>query len=96
MWFDMIAIPKDAKHPKNAHLFLNYILRPEVMAGISNYVAYANANKASTPSVDKAILDNPSVYPSEETKQKLFTFAVLPPEVDRMYTRFWTKLKTGK
>jgi putrescine transport system substrate-binding protein len=96
MWFDMIAIPKDAKHPKNAHLFLNYILRPEVMAGISNYVAYANANKASTPMVDKAVLDNPSVYPPPATMQKLFTFAVLPPEVDRAYTRFWTKLKTGR
>ena len=46
--------------------------------------------------MNKAILDNPSVYPSEETKKKLFTFAVLPPEVDRIYTRFWTKLKTGK
>jgi putrescine transport system substrate-binding protein len=96
MWFDMLAIPKDAKHPKNAHLFINYIMRPEVMAGISNYVAYANANKDSTPLVDKAILENPSVYPTPEVMQKLFTFAVLPPEVDRNYTRFWTKLKTGR
>lgn len=96
MWFDMIAIPKDAKHPKNAHLFLNYILRPEVMAGITNYVAYANTNQASTPMVDKAVLENPSVYPSEATRAKLFTFAVLPPEVDRIYTRFWTRLKTGR
>ena len=96
MWFDMMAIPKDAKHPKNAHLFLNYILRPEVMAGISNYVAYANANKDSTPLVDKAVLENPSVYPPPATMQKLFTFAVLPPEVDRIYTRYWTKLKTGR
>jgi putrescine transport system substrate-binding protein len=96
MWFDMMAIPKDAKHPNNAHLFLNYIMRPEVMAGISNYVAYANANKASTPLVDKAILDNPGVYPTPEAKKKLFTFAVLPPDTDRLYTRIWTKLKTGK
>ena len=96
MWFDMMAIPKDAKHPNNAHLFLNYILRPEVMAGISNFVAYANANKASTPMVDKAVLENPGVYPPQETMKKLFTFVVLPPEVDRLYTRFWTKLKTGK
>ena len=96
MWFDMMAIPKDAKHPNNAHLFLNYILRPEVMAGISNYVAYANANKASTPMVDKAVLENPGVYPAPETMKKLYTFAVLPPDVDRLYTRIWTKLKTGK
>ena len=96
MWFDMIAIPKDAKHPKNAHLFLDYIMRPEVMAGISNAVQYANANKASTPLVDKEVLDNPNVYPPKAVMDKLFTFAVLPPDVDRNYTRFWTKLKTGK
>ena len=96
MWFDMMAIPKDAKHPKNAHLFINYVMRPAVMASISNYVAYANANKDSTPMVDKAILDNPSVYPPPEVMAKLFTFAVLPPDVDRNYTRFWTKLKTGQ
>ena len=96
MWFDMIAIPKDAKHPNNAHLFLNYILRPEVMAGITNYVQYANANKASSPLVDKAILDNPNVYPTPDMMNKLFTFAVLPADIDRIYTRFWTKLKTGK
>jgi putrescine transport system substrate-binding protein len=96
MWFDMMAIPKDAKHPNNAHLFLNYIMRPDVMAGISNAVAYANANKASTALVDKAVLENPGVYPPPETMAKLFTFAVLPPEVDLIYTRFWTQLKTGK
>jgi putrescine transport system substrate-binding protein len=96
MWFDMMAIPKDARHPRNAHLFLDYIMRPDVMAGISNYVQYANANKASTPLVDKAVLDNPNVYPPPAVMDKLFTFAVLPPDVDRLYTRLWTKLKTGK
>ncbi len=96
MWFDMMAIPKDAKHPNNAHLFLDYIMRPEVMAGITNYVAYANANKASTPMVDKAVLENLGIYPTPDTMKKLFTFAVLPPDVDRLYTRIWTKLKTGK
>ncbi|MDX2298598.1 MAG: extracellular solute-binding protein [Xanthomonadaceae bacterium] len=96
MWFDMMAIPKDAKHPDNAHLFLNYILRPEVMAAISNAVQYASANKASIPLVDKAVLENPGVYPAPETMHKLFTFAVMPPEVDRLFTRIWTKLKTGK
>ncbi len=96
MWFDMMAIPKDAKHPNNAHLFLNYILRPEVMAAISNEVQYASANKASLPLVDKEVLDNPGVYPAPETMHKLFTFAVMPPDVDRMFTRIWTKLKTGK
>jgi len=96
MWFDMMAIPKDAKHPDNAHKFINYLLRPDVMAGISNYVQYASANKASLATVDKALLDNPAVYPPEETKKKLFSLAVLPPDVDRLFTRIWTTLKTGQ
>jgi putrescine transport system substrate-binding protein len=95
MYFDMMAIPKDARHPGNAHLFLDYIMRPEVMAGISNDVAYANANKASTPLVDKALLENPAVYPPPGTMARLFTFAVLPADVERIYTRYWTQLKTG-
>jgi putrescine transport system substrate-binding protein len=96
VWFDMMAIPKDAKHPDNAHKFINYLLRPDVMAGISNYVAYANANKASLPMVDQALKDNPGVYPTPEASKKLFNLAVLPPEVDRLFTRIWTTLKTGQ
>jgi putrescine transport system substrate-binding protein len=96
MWFDMVAIPKDAKHPDNAHKFINYLMRPEVMAGISNFVTYANSNKASYPLVDQAVRDNPGVYPSDETRKKLFPLAVLSPEVDRLYTRIWTTVKTGQ
>jgi putrescine transport system substrate-binding protein len=96
MWFDMMAIPKDAKHPQNALKFINYILRPEVAAGISNYVQYASANKASLPMVDKALLENPVVYPSPEVRKTLYGLEVLPPDVDRQFTRIWTKLKTGQ
>ena len=96
LWFDMLAIPKDAKHPDNAHKFINYLLRPDVMAGISNYVAYANANKASLPLVDQELKDNPGVYPTPEASKRLFSLAVLPPEVDRLFTRIWTTLKTGQ
>jgi putrescine transport system substrate-binding protein len=96
MWFDMMAIPKDAKHPQNALKFINYILRPDVAAGISNYVQYASANKASLPMVDKALLDNPVVYPTPEVRKTLYGLAVLPPDIDRLFTRIWTKLKTGQ
>jgi len=96
MWFDMLAIPKDAKHPNNAHAFINYLLRPDVMANIQNYVSYASGNQAALPLVDQALKDNPGVYPTEAARAKLFTLAVLPPEVDRLYTRVWTKLKTGQ
>jgi putrescine transport system substrate-binding protein len=96
MWFDMLAIPKGAQNAENAYLFLDYLMRPEVMAGVQNYVAYASANQAALPMVDKAILDDPGIYPTEEAKKGLFTLAVLPPEVDRLFTRHWTTLKTGQ
>lgn len=96
MWFDMLAIPKDAKNVDNAYLFLDYLMRPEVMAGIQNYVMYASANQAALPMVDDAVLDDPGIYPDEDTKAKLFTLAVLPPDVDRRFNRHWTTLKTGQ
>ncbi len=96
MWFDMLAIPKDAKHPNNAHIFINYLMRPEVMAGISNYVAYANSNAASLPFIDDSVKGNPNIYPDETTRKKLFPLIVLPPDTDRLYTRIWTTVKTGQ
>ncbi len=96
LWFDMLAIPKDAKHPQNAHLFIDYLLRPQVSADISNYVAYASGNAAALPLVEEEIRTDPGIYPPAEVQAKLFTFAVLPPEVDRLYTRVWTTLKTGQ
>lgn len=96
MWFDMLAIPKDAKNVDNAYLFLDYLLRPDVMAGVQNYVMYASANQAALPLVDKAVLDDPGIYPTEEAKKGLYTLAVLTPEVDRLFTRAWTTLKTGQ
>ena len=96
MWFDMMAIPKDAKHPNNAHAFINFILRPEIAAEISNYVAYASANKAALANIDAELKANPGVYPTEEAKKGLFSLAVLPPEVDRLFNRIWTGLKTGQ
>ena len=96
MWFDMLAIPKDAKNVENAYVFLDYLMRPDVMAGIQNYVAYASANQAALPMVDKEILEDPGIYPTPEAEKGLFTLAVLPPDVDRMFTRHWTTLKTGQ
>ena len=95
-WFDMLAIPKDAKHADNAYAFINYLLSPEVAAANTNFVTYPNAVPKSKPLVDAAISGDPSIYPPPEVDAKLFTFAVLPPEVDKLYTRTWTELKTGK
>ena len=96
MFFDMLAIPKDAKHPDNAFKFINFLLQPKIMAEITNYVSYANAVPASKPMLKKEILNDPGIYPSAETQKHLFTFVVVPPKVDRIYTRVWTTVKTGK
>ncbi|HDZ55641.1 MAG TPA: extracellular solute-binding protein [Pseudomonas xinjiangensis] len=96
MWFDMMAIPRDARNVDNAYAFMDYILRPDVIAEISNYVAYANGNEASRPLVDDEVLNDPGIYPSDETLNKLFTLAELPPKVERVRTRVWTRIKSGR
>ncbi len=96
IFFDMLAIPVDAKHPDNAHQFINFLMRPDIIADITNFVSYANAIPSSKALIKPDILNNPGVYPSAEVKQHLFTFAVVPPKVDRVYTRVWTMVKTGK
>ncbi|MEX6502009.1 polyamine ABC transporter substrate-binding protein [Pseudomonas zhanjiangensis] len=95
-FFDMMAIPADSKHVDEAHAFLNYILTPEVIAPISNYVAYPNGNSAATPLVDEEIRNNPGIYPTEEASKKLYTFKELNPKVQRAITRSWTKVKSGQ
>lgn len=96
LWFDMLAIPKDAEHADNAHVFLNYLMRPDVMAGITNYVWYPNAIPASKPMIEEEITSDPSIYPTPEVEAKLFTFPVYGPKYDRAGSRMWTALKAGK
>lgn len=96
MWFDMMAIPADAPHVEEAHAFLNYMMKPEVIAKATNYVFYANGNKASQPFVDKEILEDPAIYLPEETMEKLFTHGPYDPKTQRIVTRIWTKVVTGQ
>jgi len=96
MWFDQMAIPADAKHVDEAHAFINYILKPEVAAKASNYVFYANGNKASQPLLEKEILDDKAIYPDEATLAKLFTVKPYDAKTQRLVTRSWTKIVTGQ
>ena len=96
MWFDQLAIPADAQHVDEAHEFINYILRPEVAAKASNYVFYANGNKASQPLLDKEVFEDPAIYPDEATMAKLFTVQPYDPKTQRLVTRAWTKIVTGQ
>lgn len=95
VWIDTVAIPRDAPNVDNAYRFLEYILRPEVAAGISNQVRYANANDASTPLVDRALRDDPGVYPEASTRAALFPNAVNTSEYERLVNRTWLRLKQG-
>ena len=95
LWFDMMAVPKDAPHPGNAHAFINFILKPQIAADITNYVWYANPNLASNPLVDPEILEDTSIYPDDTTKKMLFLTQVWPPKITRIANRTWTKIKTG-
>ncbi len=96
MWFDQMAIPADAKNVDEAHIFLDYIMRAEVIAKASNYVYYANGNKASQPLLEKDIIEDPAVYPDAATSAKLYTLQPYDPKTTRVITRSWTKIKTGQ
>lgn len=96
MWFDILTIPKDAKNPEGAHKLIDYLLRPEVMANNTNYVAYANAVPASKAFIEADILNDPGIFPSDETAARLFTAKPLPQDVSRVVTRSWTRVRTGR
>ncbi|MFD0389162.1 polyamine ABC transporter substrate-binding protein [Tistrella bauzanensis] len=78
LWFDMLAIPVDAPHPENAHAFINYVLEPKVTAAISDYVAYANANAKATELVSEDVRNDPGIYPTAETMDRLWVVTPRP------------------
>ena len=96
IWFDSMAIPADAPHPNNAHTFINYMMRPEVIAEVSGATNYANGNLAATPMVVEGVRTDPGVYPSAEVKAKLFPNLSDTDEFTRLQTRVWTKFSTGQ
>lgn len=95
LWLDAAYIPADAPHPDNAHKFIDFLLRPEVIAPISNFTGYANANLAATPLVDAEFRNNPAIYPDEETFARLHPSAVKAPKIERLRSRTFTRIKTG-
>jgi putrescine transport system substrate-binding protein len=96
LWFDMMAIPADAPHPDNAHAFLNFLMEPEVIAGVSNFVAFANANAAALPFVDDEVKNDPSIYPTSEVMKNLHLDIVESQEFSRDLNRAWTRIRTGQ
>ncbi len=95
MWFDQMAIPVDAPNPEAAHKFLNFIMDAHNMAAASNYVYYANGNKASQEFLVEDVIGDPAIYPNEETVKNLYIKEAYPAKVQRIATRLWTKVKSG-
>jgi putrescine transport system substrate-binding protein len=96
IWFDMFAVPADAKHPDNAHAFINFMMRPDVAAKNSNFINYATGNSAALALTDDAVKNDPGIYPSAEVKAKLFPDLAESPEFTRLLNRTWTRFTTGK
>jgi putrescine transport system substrate-binding protein len=96
LWFDMLAIPKDAPHPDAALAFINFVLDPKVMAGITNYVAYANAVPESLQFVREDIRNDTTIFPTPDIRSRLFVQRVLPADAERERNRAWTRIKSGR
>ncbi|QJQ96463.1 MULTISPECIES: polyamine ABC transporter substrate-binding protein [Halomonadaceae] len=96
LWFDMMAIPADAPNPDNAHAFINYILKPEVAAAITEYVVYANPNLAANEFLDSEILEDTAIYPDREVMENLFIQEEKTLSVQRVRTRTWNRVKSGR
>ena len=90
-----MAIPVDAPNPEAAHTFLNFIMDAQNMAAASNYVYYANGNKASQEFLEEDVIGDPAIYPTEAAMNNTFTTTPYPAKVQRVVTRLWTKIKSG-
>ncbi|KPQ06384.1 MAG: ABC-type putrescine uptake system substrate-binding component PotF [Rhodobacteraceae bacterium HLUCCA12] len=96
LWFDMLAIPADAPNPEAAHEFINFLMEPEIAADIVNYVMFPNANASSTEFIDEEVLNDPTIYPTEEAKEGFWTLRPYDSRTDRVVTRLWTRVRTGQ
>jgi len=96
LWIDVLAIPADAPHPRNAHRFINYIMDAAVAAAMTNDLKFASANAAALPKIDPALRDDPAIYPPPEVRQRLFTDVARGDEFARQRNRLWTRFKTAR
>lgn len=95
LWFDMMALPKDAANVDNAYKFIDYMMRPEVAANNVNYVWYASGNEAAKSSIDAEILEHPGIYPTDAAAEKLFVIPVYSARLDRTINRVWSRFSSG-
>jgi putrescine transport system substrate-binding protein len=96
IWFDLLAIPKDAPHVVNAHRLINYLMDPKVIADVTNYIGLANANSAATPLLNSSVARDPMVYPPHEALARLSPYPQYTSEQRRALTRLWQRFKAGE
>lgn len=96
VWTDVMAIPNDAKNVAEAHQFIDYMMKPEVIAGVTNYVSYANPNLKATDLVDPTISSDPGIYPPASTIESLIVLTVPTTAETRNLNRSWTRIKTNQ
>jgi putrescine transport system substrate-binding protein len=94
--YDILAIPADAPHVRNAHLFIDYLLRPQIAARNSNLIKYANSVSVSLQPLDPGVRNDPGVYPPPQVRARLIPERARPAQYQRLLTRMWTRFKTGK
>src|SRR6202521_1688304 len=94
--FTSLLIPEGAPHPQAAYQFINFILRPDVVAEITNEIYYGNDNLASRPLIDPRILGDVTLYPTPEIEARLYRNAEASAATERIRTRTWTRVKTAK
>lgn len=95
-FFDMMAIPKDAPNPEAAHKFIDFMMQPEIIAEVTDYIRFPNANSAATRLIEDDIRNDPSIYPTDAIMEKIYTFPLLPLKMQRVMVNSWTKIKTSK
>lgn len=96
LWVDALAIPADAPHPNAAHIFINFMLRPDIIAKITNSTATANSVPASFSFMAKEIRNEPLIYPPEDILKKLYVNKSHSPQYERLRLREWTRVKIGR
>ncbi|MCI8211183.1 spermidine/putrescine ABC transporter substrate-binding protein [Pseudomonas sp. S25] len=93
MWFDMMAIPADAPNQKAAYAFMNYVLNPKVISGISNYLHYANGNEKAEALVEASVHNDTAIYPDAETLSTLFALQAIPADIETLRSQVWAEVK---
>jgi putrescine transport system substrate-binding protein len=94
--FSALLIPEGAPHPEAAYEFINFILRPDVIAEVTNDIYYGNDNLAARPLIDPRILGDPTLYPTPDMEARLYRSAEITAATERIRTRTWTRVKTAK